>query len=66
MRTMYTKKGSWRIFGIALTPSDSIYTSIREAIEENKLSQEYLQKVTGHLAPIIIDMDERSICFETL
>lgn len=63
MRNMITTKGNWKISGINLIPSDSIFINIRKAIEEGNLSQEYLQGVTGHLAPIYIDTVAKTIRF---
>lgn len=64
-RPISTTKGTWNIFGINLIPSDSIFIKIREAIESNNLTQEHLQKETGHLAPIIIDKVAKTISFQS-
>lgn len=58
-----TKKGNWTIHGINLISSDSIYQKIVEAINEDTLEQTYLQKITGHLAPIIVDKKRKVIKF---
>lgn len=63
MRKMATSKGNWKISGINIIPSDSIYINIQKAIEEGNLTQEYIQSVTGHLAPIYINKDSRTITF---
>lgn len=58
-----TTKGTWNIFGINLISSDSIYQTIKKSIEEGIVSQEYLQKFTGNIAPIIVDNSEKTIEF---
>lgn len=63
MREIRTTKGTWKINGITLTPSDSIYQKLNVAIEEGTLSEAHLQKITGHLLPIKVDFSERSITF---
>lgn len=63
---MKTSKGVWKIFGICLTKSDALYTKIKDAIENDLLTQEHLQKVTGHLLPINVDMQQRTITFSNI
>jgi len=60
-----TSKGTWKLSGICLIPSDSIYQEVKKAIEEDNLTQGYIQGVTGHLAPIIIDKNEKTISFQS-
>lgn len=61
---MTVAKGeTWKIFGLNIIPSDSIFSKIKEAIDSGNLSQSYLQKHTGHLAPIVIDQENQSIDF---
>ena len=48
----------WKVYGINVIPSDSIYQRILEVINRA------LQGGTGHRAPIIIDTDHRTISFE--
>lgn len=61
---MITLRGtSWRVCGMTLIPSDSIYKDLVTAINENTLDQEYLQKVTGYRNPIIIDRKNHYIQF---
>lgn len=65
MRTpISTSKGTWNLFGVNLISSDAIFSKVKKAIESNNLTQEHLQKETGHLAPIIIDRSARTICFQ--
>lgn len=56
-----TKKGNWAIHGLNLVSSDSICQKIVEAINEDTLEQTDLQKITGNLAPIIVDKKRKSI-----
>lgn len=63
MRKIETARGSWTIYGINLIPSDSIYQKIKESIEQNRLEQRYLQNITGHRNPILVDPQDRSIEF---
>ena len=63
VRKITNKNGNWVIYGINLIPSDSIYIKLKKAIESNNLSEEYLQKITGHLLPIHVNFSERSITF---
>lgn len=56
-----TKKGNWAIHGLNLVSSDEILKKIIRAIEKDTLDQAYLQKITGNLAPIIVDKKHRSI-----
>ena len=58
-----TTNGTWAISGINLISSDSIYLNIKKAIEEDRLDQSYLQDLTGHRAPIVIDRKEKTIMF---
>lgn len=53
----------WKIEGINLIPSDSISQKLKKAIESNNLEESYLQKLTGHLAPINVNRKERVIQF---
>lgn len=63
MRKMKTAKGIWTIYGINLIPSDTIYQKVKEAIEQDLLNQSYLQNITGHRNPILIDPQDQSIEF---
>lgn len=58
-----TSNKNWKLFGINLIPSDSIYQKVAHAIETDNLSEGYLQKVTGSNAPIIVDRRNRTIQF---
>lgn len=58
-----TSKQNWTLFGINLIPSDSIYKKVVKAIEEDNLSEDYLQKVTGSNNPIIVDKSKKTIQF---
>lgn len=60
---MKTSKKNWNISGINMISTDSIYQKIKESIESGNLSQKYLQNVTGHFSPIIIDWQLREIEF---
>lgn len=62
---MKTAKGIWEILGINLIPSDSMYGDIKSAIEGNNLTESYLQKKIGHLAPISINFQQRQIAFSS-
>ena len=63
MRKITTTKGTWKIHGINMIPSDSIYQIVKDAIESDNLSEEYLQKETGHRLPIFIDKQKKTITF---
>ena len=63
MNTIKTTTGNWKIRGINLISSDSIYQKVKSAIESGNLSQSFIQKETGHLAPIEVNMAEQSITF---
>lgn len=63
MRKIETKKGTWMLEGIEVIPSDSQYIAVKDAIEKGTLSEEYLQKETGHRAPITIDIIQKYIYF---
>lgn len=64
MREVKTRtKGTWKVHGVCLIPSDSIYSTLVESIESGKLSQPYLQQVTGHKAPIVVNVLDREITF---
>ena len=58
-----TTKGTWNLHGINLLTSDSIYQKVKDAIETDNLSEDYLQKVTGNLAPITVNIPERTVSF---
>ena len=60
---MATKKGIWNIFGTNLTPADAHYEVIKNAIEADTVNQSFLQKETGHCAPILVNRLVRSIQF---
>lgn len=61
--TMHTSNGSWTINGKNLTPSDSLYGIIKDAIESNNLNEKYLQQASGHLTQISIDSRNKVIDF---
>lgn len=63
MATIANTNGNWKLHGINLIPSDEIYKKIKKAIEEGNLSEEHLQKITGHRLPINVNFTERSIHF---
>lgn len=63
-RTMNTENGTWKVMGLNLTPTDSIYQMIVSAINSNNLEQNYLQDVTGHRAPILVDKKAQTIQFQ--
>lgn len=54
----------WTVEGMNMSPSDEIYKKLCKAVKENMLEQSYLQKITGHLAPIIVDEKAREISFK--
>lgn len=54
---------NWSVDGINMTTSDSIYQKLVRAINEDNLSESYLQKITGHRAPIIVDRKKKHIQF---
>lgn len=58
-----TTKKNWTVHGINLIPSDAIYQKLQKAIEEGELSQQHLQKITGHNSPILVDEKKSSIQF---
>lgn len=58
-----TAESKWEIVGINIIPSDSIFHAIQEAIETGNLEESYLQKVTGHLAPIHVNFKKKVIQF---
>ena len=60
-----TTKGTWNLHGINLLTSDAIYQIVKDAIETDNLGQDYLQKVTGHLAPITVNIPEKTILFSS-
>ena len=49
--------------GVNISPTDSLYKGIQEAIDENNLSQSYLQNISGCRAPIVIDKEAKTINF---
>lgn len=54
----------WKISGINCISSDSCFQLIEEeAVANYGFSQEYLQKITGHLLPIHVDLDKHTIDF---
>ena len=53
----------WEIHGLCITPSDSIFQIIQEAINSGHIEQACLQMKTGHRAPIVIDYDNHTITF---
>ena len=63
MRKMKTERGIWTIYGLNLIPSDAIYLRLKEAIEQDRLDQKYLQYITGHNGPIIVDRKKKTIEF---
>lgn len=58
-----TSKGTWTIHGINLTPSDSHYELLKEAIESDSLSEKHLQGITGYHLPVFVNRQERTIEF---
>ena len=63
MRKMNTTTGTWEIIGVNLLPSDSLYLKLKECVEKDHLDISYLQKATGHMAPIKVDKKNRQIIF---
>lgn len=63
MREVKTSKGTWKIHGVDIIPSDSIYIDVKKCIEEGTLSPTHLQTITGHRSPIEVNFSERSITF---
>lgn len=56
--------GTWKVHGIFLAPTDSIFDTIKKAIESDKdLRQDYLQEKTGHHGPILISRIQKEIRF---
>lgn len=64
--TITSKTGTrWAVHGVNMISSDSIYQIVQGAINDEKLlTQDYLQKHTGHRAPIIIDPENHTIDFQ--
>lgn len=60
---LHTSKRTWHIDGITLIPSDSIYKKLVAAIETCNLEQKFLQKETGHYAPILVDTENAYMQF---
>lgn len=54
---------NWTIGGISMANSDALYQTLVDAIVSDNLSEEYLRKVSGHMAPITVDRDRRHIEF---
>lgn len=54
----------WKVYGINVIPSDSIYQAIEDILNSGKITQTALQGATGHRAPIIVDEVKRTISFE--
>lgn len=63
MRKMDTTKGTWKIYGINLIPSDSIYAKLVKCIVNGQLEESHIQKITGHLSPITVDCKNKTIVF---
>lgn len=64
-RTIATKSGElWKVSGINIIPSDSIYQAIEDILNSGKITQTALQGATGHRAPVIVDKEKRTISFE--
>lgn len=63
MREIETTKGTWKIYGVYFTPSDSFHDIVKMAIESGNLRQSYLQQITGHRAPIQVDRASKEIHF---
>lgn len=63
MREIKTAKGTWKIYGVYFTPSDSFHDIVKKAIECDNLRQNYLQQVTGYHSPIYIDRASKEIHF---
>lgn len=58
-----TANSKWELVGINVISTDSIFQKIQKAIAEDNLEESYLQKVTGHMAPIHVDRKNRVIHF---
>lgn len=54
----------WKVYGINVISSDSIYQRILEIINSGDVTEKNLQGSVGHRAPIIIDKEKRRISFE--
>ena len=54
----------WKVYGINVIPSDSIYQRILEVINSGNVTERALQGGTEHRAPIIVDEVKRTISFE--
>jgi len=59
------EKGNWKVHGINAISSDSIYEKVKTAIEEDNLTEQHLQEVTGHKYTITIDRLTRTITFRS-
>lgn len=63
MATITTRNGNWKVVGMNLAPSDSIYATLKSHIESGNLEQAALQKATGNNLPIIVDYSSKTITF---
>ena len=53
----------WKVQGINLVPTDSIYKNIEDVVNSGDISEERLQKATGYKVPIQIDRKNNIIHF---
>lgn len=60
---MKLKAINWTVDGLNLTPSDSIYQKLVEAIKTDNLEESYLQRITGHRLPILVNKKTHHIQF---
>lgn len=63
MRTINVANRIWKIHGISLLPSDSIYLKLKDCIESGTLSEDEIRKFSGHMAPIEINKESAEITF---
>lgn len=60
---MKLKTSKWTVSGINLISSDAIYQKLEEAIRTGNLEESYLQKITGHRLPILVNKKDHHIQF---
>lgn len=57
------KPTPWTVGGLNIISSDSIYQKLVECINNDNLEESYLQKITGHKLPILVDRKKHHIQF---
>ena len=62
-RKIVTKRGTWKVYGVNIVPTDSLYTLLVDAINKKLLSPHYLQHISGCNAPIRVNAKAKTIDF---